>query len=778
MKEIRVSVKEIAEYLHGGGNLTNDRLVAIRQQEGQDIHQYWQSLYKEGDQKEVYVAKETEMNGFLLCVSGRIDGIIAEDGELMLEEIKSTREDLEDIDEKTHPAHLAQAKLYAYMYALEHKLKRLTVVLTYVQVDTKKDLRIEKNYSFKMLENYYLKSIASYLEWIALLEAHEDSRAKSLEGLNFPFPEFRPYQREMMAKVYRNILKEETLYMTAPTGIGKTVGTIFPALKAINGPRQKLFYLTAKNDGKKIALDTVMLLEENGLQAKTCEITAKDRMCFLKERDCDPENCPYAKGYYKKIYKAIRDAYANDSLFDSQKIREYAKKHKVCPFEMSLDLSNYCDIIICDYNYVFDPRVRLVRYFEEHSAIPILLIDEAHNLVQRSRDMYSATVTDRMVEQLIDLCKYAKPSPKRELSRLQDLFQELELDLLDVDFVKFEELNEYLLELLKKLLLRLDQILFGDEKAKNRNQIMEIYFSLSQFVKISEFYNEEFVFLLEREEDAIAASIKCLNASGFIRGTIESGALSTLFFSATLEPINYYKTLLTGGFGGDTEYPSPFKKDNLLILIGEHVSTRYHDRQDSIGEITAAARALISGKKGNYMIFFPSYEYLKMVENNLDFDPDQVEVIKQTRQMSLAERSSAITMFKTKNDKIQVGLFVMGGVFGESIDLIGDMLSGVLIVGVGLPALSPYNNILRSHFDMEFGSGFDYAYTYPGLNKVIQAVGRVIRTGSDRGVAILMDDRFATRRYLNLYPRHWNKAAICENASEIADKIVKFWKTN
>jgi len=776
MKEIRASAKEIAEFLYGSGNLTNERMLAIRQQEGMEIHQFWQAKYEEQDQKEVFVKTELDRDDIHLLVSGRIDGIIIRENELMLEEIKSTHVDFNYLDETTFPSHAAQAKLYAYIYCLEHELKRLTVVLTYIQVEDKDVLQFEKNYSFRVLETFFNKAVGKYLEWISILEEHEASREKSIEGLAFPFSEYRLNQREMMAFVYRNILEKGILYVTAPTGIGKTIATIFPALKAINMPRQKVFYLTAKNDGKQIALDTISLLEEKGLIAKTCEITAKDQMCFLKERDCDPEVCKYANGYYERVFKAIRDTFQKESLLKKDVIKNYARKHRVCPFEMSLDLSNYCDIIICDYNYVFDPRVHLIRYFEEKASVPILLVDEAHNMVGRSREMYSATLTNEMFTKLISLCSYLKPNPKREISRILDLFQEFDLELIEVDFVKQEEVNEYLLQLVKRLLVKLDQTLSTDKKILNRSQIMEIYFALIQFTKIHEFFNSEFVFLLEKSDKLISVSIKCLNASQFIRQTIENYAQACTFFSATLEPIDYYKTLLTENIGMDAKLMSPFRQENLLLLIADHVSTRYNDRGDSLKQISEAAKALISGKKGNYILFFPSYEYLKMVEKNLDFDPENVEIIKQTRQMSLLERSSTMTMFKTENDKTQVGLFVMGGVFGESIDLIGDMLSGVLIVGVGLPALSPFNNILRSHFDVEFQSGFDYAYTYPGLNKVIQAVGRVIRTETDRGIAILMDDRFGSSKYMRLYPREWSHVLTYGDISQIKRKIVKFWK--
>ncbi len=775
MKEIRVSAKEIAETLFGSGSLANERTVLLRQQEGIEIHQFWQGKYLESDTREVFVKHDLEFDDIRLFVIGRIDGIVFRNGEIMLEEIKSTRTDLDTLDESTFPSHLAQARLYAYMYCLEKGLKRLTILLTYIEVETREVIQFEKNYTIGRLRAFFLATTGKYLEWIKLLDSHESKRQKSIEGLVFPFPEYRLFQREMMAYVYRNILENGILYVIAPTGIGKTIATIFSALKAINAPRQKIFYLSAKNDGKEIAIDTIRLLEKNGLIAKTCEITAKDQMCFLKERDCDPDICKYANGYYRRVYKAILDIFTNESLLTKDRIREYARKHRICPFEFSLDLSNYCDILVCDYNYAFDPRVHLTRYFEEDIARPILLVDEAHNLVSRSREMYSATVTDKMFSELGKLTRYLKPSPTREISRLRDLFEEFGLELLEVDFIMQEKTNDYLLQLLKRLLGKLDQMLATQKKIKNRGQIMEIYFSVFQFVRISEFYNEEFVFLLERTEDALSASIKCLNAGRFILDTIKNHTEACIFFSATLEPIDYYKNLLTRKEGLDVRMPSPFKRDNLLLLAAEHVSTRYKDRNSSIPDIVKIAKALVSGRKGNYILFFPSYEYMRMVEEKLDFASDKFEVIRQTRSMTIEARSSAIRMFKTETEKTQVGLFVMGGIFGESIDLIGDMLLGVMIVGVGLPALSPFNNILRSHFDVEFKQGFDYAYTYPGINKVIQAVGRVIRTATDRGIAILVDDRFVSSRYLNLYPKEWNHLKTCGNPDEVVSEIAKFW---
>lgn len=777
LKEVRISAKDIAQFLYGSGDITTDRVLQIRAQEGIEIHLFWQSQYLSSDEREVFVKTIFSHEEFKVEVTGRIDGILHREEGIILEEIKSTKMDFEYLDIDSIPAHLVQAKLYAYMYMLEHQLKKIKVMLTYIQVEDRTTLQFEKVYTFKVLETFFTKTLLKYVEWVEKLDQHEESRQKSIEGLRFPFDDYRINQREFMAHVYRNILDRSILYAIAPTGIGKTIATLFSSLKAISRSRQKIFYLTAKNDGKKIALDTVSLLEENGLIAKTCEITAKDRMCLLKERDCDPEVCKYANGYYKKLYKAIDDLFQNESIFSEEVIKKYGKKHKVCPFEFSLDVSNYSDIIICDYNYVFDPRVHLIRYFEETTYEPILLVDESHNMVSRSRDMYSATVREETLLNFLKMTKIYRPSPRREVQKCLDYFAEKDIDyLLEVDFVSKVSLDDGLIVILKRLLAKLDQILSSERKIPMKSSLLDVYFEVYQFVKLSEFYNQEYMMTYERVNGKIEVSMKCLNASSFVLGTIENYTQSCVFFSATLDPIYYYKTLLTGGKGNDIKMLSSFKQNHLMLLSVDHVSTRYNDRNDSLQTIVDVSKKLIESKKGNYIIFFPSYQYLNMVKDAMNIDSNDIEIIEQKREMSLYERSETLNMFKTASDKTQVGLFVMGGVFGESIDLIGDMLSGVVVVGVGLPQLSPFNNLLKSHFDQEFGSGFDYAYTYPGLNKVIQAVGRVIRSETDRGIAILIDDRFASSKYLSLYPREWSHLRSVNYLPTLEKKIQAFWK--
>lgn len=776
VKTVHISAKEIAELLYGSGNITSDRLMMVRAEEGIQIHQFWQSQYTENDQKEVVVAAEYRADDFLIDISGRIDGITIREGFVVLEEIKSTRMDLELIDETTTPAHLAQAKLYAYMYCFANNLNKIIVRLTYITVQDHEVKMIDKSLTFKTLERYFIKTMTEYLDWIKVIDLHEEARMKSIAGLNFPFAEYRSNQRELMGHVYRSIMDKDILYAIAPTGIGKTIAVLFSSLKTINVPRQKIFYLTAKNDGKRVAIDTIDLLEKSGLVAKTCEITAKDSMCLLKERDCDPEVCKYAKGYYNRIYKAIDDVFRNESLLTKEKIISYGKHHRVCPFELSLDISNYCDIIIADYNYAFDPRAHLIRYFEDTTYEPILLVDEAHNLVSRSREMYSATLTNETFQTLLALTKGMKPSPKAEINRILDYFGEADLELLEVDFIRKYEVNAMLILQLKKLIRKFDQAFSDEKKFPNKNLVTPLYFELYQFVKINEYYNEQFVFLLEKDGAKTSVSIKCLNAAEFILDTAKNRSRSSIFFSATLDPIHYYKTLLTQGKGKDVKMMSSFPQENLFLVAIDDVSTRYNDRDNSIDRIVDTLEILCSGKKGNYIAFFPSYVYMNRVLDNFDLDPSEFDLIIQKREMSLRDRHETIDLFKTASDKTQVGFFVMGGVFGESIDLIGDQLSGVLIVGVGLPMIAPFNNVLKSHFDEEFSSGFDFAYTYPGINKVIQAVGRVIRSETDRGIAILLDDRFTTRRYLSLYPKEWSHLEVVNDNNELEKKISKFWR--
>jgi len=777
MKNIQLSVRDLVELIYGSGSISNLKDLKNRATEGTMIHNFWQEKYLESDRKEVVVKEVFTNEAFELNISGRIDGVLYRDDTYIVEEIKSTHIDFDILDETTTPSHLAQAKIYAYIFAKQEKLETLEVWLTYIDVKTRKVKQLKNVFSFKDLESFCNETINLFFDWQEKLLNHEEERLSSIEGLKFPFDKYRFNQRRMMAVIYRNIVAKNVAYIEAPTGLGKTIASIFSALKAIHQPRQKIFYLTAKNDGKRTALETVRLLEEEGLKAKTVEITAKDSVCLLEKRDCDPNVCPYANGYYSKVFKAIEDVFMNESKFSRHVIDTYARKHVVCPFELSLDLSNYSDIVICDYNYVFDPIVHLTRYFEDNVYQPIVLVDEAHNLVSRSRDMYSATINKSAFEDFLEISQYLKPNPTFQVKEIIKLFEEAEKKLVKVDFLREYQIDDLLIHKLKILLVKFDDILTNEKLKIGKDDIQDLYFLVNRFIKISEYYNEEFVYLIEREKDDYYISIKCLNASGFINEVIDDYLESIVFFSATLKPIDYYKNLLTNDIGKFSAFSSAFKPSNLLVLAVDNVSTRYHDRSQSIPRIIETLKGMISPKKGNYIVYFPSYYYMKQVQKKAFEEIENVHFISQTRDMSGLERNEMMNQFAENPDETQVFMFVMGGIFGESIDLVGELLSGVLIVGVGLPGLSNYNNVLKSHYDLKFRQGFDYAYTYPGLNKVIQAVGRVIRTESDKGIAILLDDRFTMRKYLRLYPNAWSHLEICNDPSDIEDMVDSFWKS-
>jgi DNA excision repair protein ERCC-2 len=777
MKKIQISVRDLVELIYGSGSITNLKDLKKRADEGTLIHRYWQDKYLESDRKEVVVQDLYETESFEINISGRIDGLLLRDDQTIIEEIKSTHIDLDQLDETSIPAHMAQAKIYAYIFAHQNALEGLEVWLTYIDVQTKNVKQLKTYYGIKDLKAFYESSLKAFVEWQDTLNQHEDARLSSIEGLSFPFKKYRFNQRRMMAVIYRNIVSKEVAYIEAPTGLGKTVASIFSAFKAIHQPKQKIFYLTAKNDGKRTALETINLLEKEGLKAKTVELTAKDSICFLEKRDCDPNVCPFANGYYSKVFKAIEDMFINESVFSRPIIEQYARKHVVCPFELSLDISNYSDIVICDYNYVFDPIVHLIRYFEENAYQPIILVDEAHNLVSRSRDMYSATISKQSFVDFLEIADMVKPNPRYQVEEIVRMFEHAEEELVKVDFVRQYDINDELIYKLKTLLVKFDDILSNEKLKIGKDEIQDLYFMVNRFIKMSEFYNEEFVYLLEKENEDTVISIKCLNASGFINDLIDEYLESIVFFSATLKPIDYYKNLLTANRGTFNRFSSAFKQNNLLVLAVDNVSTRYHDRKDSIDRIIDTLEAMIKPKVGNYIVYFPSYYYMKQVQLRAFERIENVHFITQTRDMSGLERNEMMDQFSENTEETQVFMFVMGGIFGESIDLVGDLLSGVLIVGVGLPGLSHYNNVLKAHYDLSFRQGFDYAYTYPGLNKVIQAVGRVIRTETDKGVAILLDDRFTMRKYLRLYPNAWSHLEVCNDPEDIEDMIHSFWSS-
>ncbi len=778
MKNIKITAKDIVKFIHSGGDLTSEFQSNKRALKGIEAHSYLQNKYKEEDKKEVSVETLFEYENYSFYITGRMDGLLKENNKLIIEEIKSTKTDLEILEIDTRPEHLMQGKMYAYMYLKSNNLKSINVRLTYISIDGYKTKSFNKRYNASQLEKFFTNTIKEYTKWLVIFDLHQQEKLKSIEGLNFPFEEYREGQYTFMGAVYQTLIKKDILYSIAPTGIGKTIGSLYSALKTIKNEREKIFYLTAKNAGKKIVVDTVNLLKENGLICKTTVINSKEAMCLMDKVDCDPEICPYSKGFFNRLREAVNDIFVHNDVYDIKLIKDYGTYHSICPHEFSLELSSYSDLVICDYNYAFDPRVHLIRYFEDDYYSPKLLIDEAHNMVDRSRNMYSSSLCK---ESLINLRKAAnkvKPSIRSKVKKLLDYIDKFVLDneIEKARFFNQDEIDNDLLILIEGVTNKLDKVLSENKKFAKRDKVLDGYFELIQFLRISEFYNNNYKFIVEIVNDDIIFTLSCLDASNFILDTIKQRVSGVVFFSATLFPVDYYVKLITMGEGKTISIPSPFKQSNLGLFVDVSTSTRYRDRSRSIDNIIDSIYALAETKVGNYIIFFPSYVYLNMVLD--EFNQEEYEMLIQTRNMSLRQRNKMLDEFNNVGVKSKVAFFVLGGSFSEGIDYIGEMLSGVLIVGVAMPQFNKYNELLRNHFDDEFNEGFDYAYTYPGMNKVIQAVGRVIRTNHDIGVAVLFDDRYSHKKYKSLFPNYWNHFKSISKGQYLQSYLANFWKKN
>ena len=756
--ELILAVKEIVKFLYSTGDLTNELLS---DDVGKEIHSYWQSLYrKDIDVKEYYVKEKLYIDDYDITVHGFIDGVL--DNGLTLEEIKTTYIDISKTVVKNE--HLAQAKMYAYLYMLKTNMDSLDIRLTYIHYDTKENISFEYNYSFKDLKDFFYDSLNEYISWIKKLDNHSIELLQSVKELTFPFNNYRKFQRDFIIDCFNNIIDKNILYAIAPTGVGKTISTLFPAVKSISETNEKIFYLTAKTSGKKVCLETVNLLINKGCKIKCIELSAKEKMCATGDKICNADKCPYMVGYYAKLKNAIIDMYDNYDIVDKKTIMDRAMKYQICPFEYQLDLSNYADIIIGDYNYAFCPRTHLERYFDTFDYKQTLLIDEAHNLINRSKEMYSAQITLNDINFLGEYIKKYAPS----INRLVDEFYELVSEY-DRDFYYLDEIPFDFIDLIRRIVSKAEKVLLSEKAKKIKDSAAPYYFNLKNFLKISEFFDSDFKFVVDYD----TYSIKCLDASKFILETLNKHSNSSILFSATMFPIDYYKNLITINNGNDITISSPFDSKNLLLIIRKNTYTKYNERENSISDILDCINEMVNYKKGNYIVFFPSYEYMNMVVSHLD-NPDY-ECIIQAKNLTDEEKEGILEEFKD-NSNTKVGFFIMGSIFSEGIDYVGDMLSGVMIVTVSLPPFDNYNNMLRDYFDSTNRDGMLFAYQIPGMSKVIQSVGRVIRSESDKGIAILYDDRYNYSSYKAMFPTNWKNIKVANNNMDVKRYIYEFKK--
>lgn len=775
---IKISVQNLIEFVYQSGDID----VKFRSNswitDGIKGHQVVQNSRPEGYRAEIPIELLVEREKFDLEINGRIDGLMITKEAVIIEEIKTTRRLLPEIFEDDIPAHWAQAKTYAYIYALQNDLQKIKVQLTYYQLDAKLSKSFDQIVSFEELELFFNDLISEYLEWAETIEDWLEIRNNSLAELTFPFKDYRRGQREMAVDVYKAIIAKEKLFVEAPTGIGKTLATLFPALKALGaGESSKIFYLTAKTITRTVAENALDKLRSHGAKLKSITITAKEKVCLNYQLVCDPENCKYARGYYDRVEEGIKDIFQQEA-FTRQMIQEYAEKYCLCPFEFSLDLALWVDCIICDYNYVFDPQVYLRRFFLEKRKDYVFLIDEAHNLVDRAREMFSAELTRNSITTLMQSTKSILPEMFRSLDKVNDFFQLAEqiCQQSKTSYHAQIEPPKDLYPLLKKLIEHFESWLAKSHGALIYEEVLAVYFSARSFLRTLESYDDKYVTLIEHSTYDLKLKLFCLDPSFQLSRALKQGR-ATVFFSATLTPMDYFSQVLVGEDSAyHSRFSSPFPRSNLCLLLNNQISTKYHSREYSYEKIAELVKTVVAGKMGNYLIFFPSYQYLNQVaqlfsEKNPDF-----KVICQQSSMSEKAREAFLAEFTAEAVETLVGFAVMGGIFGEGIDLVGERLSGVVIVGVGLPQLCPEREIIRNYFDEKHGLGFQYAYIYPGMIRVLQALGRVIRTENDRGVVVLVDQRFASKIYRCLYPANWQPIPRANQPETIRRVVEEFWR--
>ena len=768
----KIAIKELAYFVHQSGDLTTEFFSNYDLEIGKKAHSYLQSQYHENDEKEYYIKQEVKVNGEDYLLHGFIDGVLNIADIIVIEEIKSTTQELDTITADFHKEHLAQAKIYAYLYAISHDMDMINIRLTYVSVIDYDVKSFDFVFNTSELESFTFETLESYISWLKALNNANERRTETIASIKFPFEHERPGQKDMMKATYKALRDNEILYAIAPTGIGKTMATLFSALKVLK-KNDKLFYLTAKGSGKNAPLEAIRILKDKGLSIKAIDITAKKKMCNARVSHCNPDECPYAKDYFDKLRSATEDIFNEYDIFSSEVILEEANNHEICAFEFSLYLSYFCDLIIADYNYAFDPKAQLIRYFEDDTYKPKLLVDEAHNLISRSKDMYSAVISEDDIRVIRSKLNGFTPSVRGNCNTAIQILESYNEKLAEGVCYIDTKMNSDLNVILRSIEQKCEQIFEENKKIKDKDIIYDAFFKIMDFIRISEYFGENHRLIAKRENDKITVGYFCLNASEFILDTIKNKCHGVVFFSATLYPIDYHVNLLTSGEGKYINLPSPFDPNNLDIIIDYEISTKYKNRINTVDRILETIDTLTSAHEGNYIVFFPSYAYLNMIVSAIT-NPNY-EMIIQTNDLTDFERESIITKFKTTTNT-KVGFFVMGGNFSEGIDYVGDALSGVIIVGVGLPLICDENNLLKEYFDDLYQKGFDYAYTFPGFTKVIQAVGRVIRTSTDSGVAILMDERFSYSLYKNLFPAHWSNIKMINTNYKLKRELDDFYK--
>lgn len=770
-------MRNLVEFILKKGSIDNRKKSNHTALEGAKIHRKLQKQGGETYEKEVFLKKTVDLDGYQLIVEGRADGIFQKEGIYYIDEIKTSEPRFEDLEKEQIELFFHQARVYAYIYSHEHDLTEINLQLTYFQTTEEIITRKIEHQTIEELDAFFTKLVGDYQEWLIFSENWRTVRNASLMALKFPYEQYRKGQRELAVAAYKTIRTKQKLFVEAPTGTGKTISTLFPTLKAIGeGEGERLFYLTAKTITRQVAEDALVALKDVGAQAKSVTITAKDKICFLTETTCNPDQCPYANGYYNRINEGLWDLLNHENQLTREVIEKYAKKHTLCPFELSLDASLWCDVIIGDYNYLFDPTVYLRRFFEEEkNEENLFLIDEAHNLVGRSREMYSAEISYSKTKKVKEAIPKEYAKLRRRFTKVEKEFKQIEQALDTKTYHHQKAAADSLTKALYQVSEYIKEWLAEHPEHPVQEQLLSYYFEVLQFLKISEFYDDHYETTVEKSLYDLVVKEFCIDPSYFLEQSLAKGR-SSLLFSASFSPLSYYQETLGGKDSLAYRLPSPFPEENQQVIVASYLETTYRKRETSLPALVETIAHFAQGKTGNYFVFFPSYSYLDQVVTVFKEQYPEIKVLIQETKMDESERETFLLNFQENPQETLLAFCVLGGIFSEGIDLKGTRLIGSMIVGVGLPQMNHEQELIKEYYDEKEQLGFAYAYQLPGMNKVLQAAGRVIRDMSDQGIILLADRRFNSPSYSQLFPKHWQNATKVQTLSALDETVKNFWQ--
>ncbi|MBL6692210.1 MAG: ATP-dependent DNA helicase [Pseudomonadales bacterium] len=777
MKIYKVSVGDLTDLCRGGDiNFRfSNRSSAM---EGVRGHQRVQKSRGDNYLPEYAVSMLVEDGERALELSGRIDGVFHDQVRQLcvIDEIKTLRVSVTDIPSAVMDGYWLQVLIYAHLLLQETTHDHVLVRLCFFHLDEASEERLERLFTRDEVRQVFTDVLFRYFAYLERRESWFNERARTIAELSFPYGEFRGGQRDLSVAAYRALSRGEHLVIEAPTGLGKTMGTMFPAIRRLEaGDISRVMYVSAKTSTQLQAMSAVEDIVAQGASLRSVVLTAREKICFNPGEPCHPDHCRYARGYYDKLPRVLDGILATDRQFSRQRIEALASEHEVCPFELGLDLASECDVIVADYNYVFDPVVHLRRFFDGRECDSIVLIDEAHNLVDRGRQMFSAGIEKERFLQIARLMSGSAPGVSRAARAVNrailDCRKASEKDFEAHGHLVESSLPEGVVSALRRFAGAAEEELRAEhtDLAGSREVLLDIYFETLRFLRTAEWFDDTYVFLMNKVGRRHQLQLYCIDPSTRLAEVFERIA-GSVAFSATLRPSGFFRQML--GVPESSNWyrlASPFPPENLLVSIASHIDTSFRGREHSIDTLCSLIHDVTAARQGNYLVFFPSYQYLESVRDAYEARYPHCTLLSQARNMTNEDRDSFLNAFDEASEVC--GFAVMGGAFSEGIDLKGDRLIGVIVVGVGLPLVGIERDLIRDHFAEQ---GFEFAYQYPGLTRVLQTAGRLIRDPGDRGVLCLVDRRYAENRYLSLLPDHWDPW-VSRDPEEIRDRVTAFW---